>query len=130
MKMTQLNFTLNYEELKEQITKSELGDVTKSMLVLLIKDYMEKERDGYMGDYAYERSDDRHDYRNGYYYLSYFLSIGNIDIKVQRNSSGELSTDVFEKYERCVQAPILSMLEMVVNGVSTRKIANITIRLY
>lgn len=128
--MTQLNFTLNYEELKEQITKSELGDVTKSMLVLLLNDYMEKERDGYMGDYAYERSDDRHDYRNGYYDRPYFLSIGKIDLKVPRTRSGEFSTDVFEKYERCDQALILSMLEMVVNGVSTRKIANITKRLY
>src|SRR5699024_7078758 len=81
-------------------TKSELGDVTKSMLVLLLNDYMEKERDGYMGDYAYERSDDRHDYRNGYYDRPYFLSIGKIDLKVPRTRSGEFSTDVFEKYER------------------------------
>src|SRR5699024_11421238 len=66
---------------------SELGDVTKSMLVLLLNDYMEKERDGYMGDYAYERSDDRHDYRNGYYDRPYFLSIGKIDLKVPRTRS-------------------------------------------
>src|SRR5699024_5323144 len=120
MKMTQLNFTLNYEELKEQITKSELGDVTKSMLVLLLNDYMEKERDGYMGVYAYDRSDDRHDYRNGYYDRSYILSIGNIDLKVPGSISGEFSSYVFEKYERCRQALILSMLGIVVNGVSTR----------
>src|SRR5699024_12274490 len=90
----------------------------------------EKELDRYSGDYAYERSDDRHEYRNGYYDHPYFLSIGKIDLKVPRTRSGEFSTDVFEKYERCDQALILSMLEMVVNGVSTRKIANITKRLY
>src|SRR5699024_6410440 len=71
-----------------------------------------------------------HDYRNGYYDRPYFLSIGKIDLKLPRTRSGEFSTDVFEKYERCDQALILSMLEMVVNGVSTRKIANITKRLY
>src|SRR5699024_11395732 len=54
----------------------------------------------------------------------------DLDLKVPRTRSGEFSTDVFEKYERCDQALILSMLEMVVNGVSTRKIANITKRLY
>src|SRR5699024_12292325 len=101
----------------------------KTMIVLLFNDYIEKERDGYMGDYAYERSDDRHDYRNGYYDRPYFLSIGKIDLKVPRTRSGEFSTDVFEKYERCDQALILLLLEMVVNGVSTRKIANITKRL-
>src|SRR5699024_1386193 len=58
------------------------------------------------------------------------MTIGKIDLKVLRTRSGEFSTDVFEKYERCDQALILSMLEMVVNGVSTRKIANITKRLY
>src|SRR5699024_4667228 len=59
-----------------------------------------------------------------------FLSIGKIDLKVPRTRSGEFSTDVFEKYERCDQALILSMLEMVVNGVSNRKIDNINKRLY
>jgi len=98
--MNQLNFTLNYEELKEQITKSELGDVKKSMLVLLLNDYMEKERDGYMGDHAYKRSDDRHDYRNAYYDRPYDLSIGKIDLKVPRTRSGEFDTDVFEKNVR------------------------------
>src|SRR5699024_2288428 len=99
MKMTQLNFTLKYEELKEQITKSELGDVTKSILVLLINDFIENERAGFMGVYAYDRSIYRYDYRNGYYARPYFLSIGKIDLKVPRTRSGEFSTDVFEKYE-------------------------------
>src|SRR5699024_8076388 len=67
---------------------------------------------------------------NGYYDRPYFLSIGKIALKVPRTRSGEFSTDVFEKYERCDQALILSMLEMVVNGVSTRKIADITKHLY
>src|SRR5699024_12375892 len=102
----------------------------ESMLIVLLNEYMEKERDGYMADCAYGRADDRHDYRNGYYDRPYFLSIGKSDLKVPRTRSGEFSIDVFERYERCDQALILSMLEMVVNGLSTRKIANITKRFY
>src|SRR5699024_12516815 len=126
MKITLLNFNLNYEKLKEQVTKSEFVDVTISMHFLLLYDYMEKERDGYMGDYAYERSDDRHDYRNGYYDRPYFLSIGKIDLKVPRTRSVEFSTVVFDKYERCDQALILSLQVMVVNRVSTRKLTKTT----
>lgn len=35
------------------------------------------------------------------------------------------STEVFERYKRCDQAFLLSMTEMFINGVSTRKVSNI-----
>lgn len=128
--MTQLNFTLNFESLKEEITTSGLNDVTKSMLVLLLNDYMEQERNDYMDNKPYDRSSERHDYRNGYYDRDYFLNIGKINLKVPRTRYQSFTTDVFEKYERCDQALLLSMAEMVVNGVSTRKVTNITKQLY
>ena len=48
-----------------------------------------------------------------------------LTLKVPRTRNGEFSTTVFEKYARCDQALVISMLEMVVNGVSTRKVTNI-----
>lgn len=130
MKMTELNFTLNFEELKTQILESGLNDVTRSMLVLLLNSYMEKERDNYMNNERYERDADRHDSRNGYYHRDYFLTIGKINLKVPRTRFKSFTADVFEKYERCDQALLLSMAEMVVNGVSTRKVTNITKQLF
>ncbi len=40
--------------------------------------------------------------------------------------SGEFSTSLFSRYQRSEQALVLAMIEMVINGVSTRKIKAVT----
>lgn len=123
--MTQVNFTLDLSKLKEELMNSDLNDLVKSSLVIILNEYMEKERDSYMDSKRYERTENRHDYRNGYYERDYVLNIGRIRLKVPRTRSGGFSTEVFEKYQRCDQALLLSITEMFVNGVSTRKVTKI-----
>jgi len=123
--MTQINFTLNFKELKEELVQSDLNDLVKSAMVLILNEYMEKERDDYMKNQSYDRSENRHDYRNGYYERDYILNVGRVKLKVPRTRSGNFSTEVFERYKRCDQAFLLSMTEMFINGVSTRKVSNI-----
>lgn len=123
--MTQINFTLDFEKIKEQVVESSLNEVIKSAIVLILNEYMEKERDDYMNNQRYDRTKNRHDYRNGYYERELILNIGTINLKVPRTRSGEFSTEIFEKYQRCDQALLLSMTEMVINRVSTRKVTNI-----
>jgi putative transposase len=123
--LTQLQFNLNIEDLKESIINSDLDAVVKASVVLVLNSVMEKERDNYLQAGAYERTSERCDYRNGYYERDLLLSIGKITLRVPRTRNGEFAPSVFEKYARCDQAFVLSMLEMVVNGVSTRKVKNI-----
>lgn len=123
--MTQLQFSLDMEILKDSVMNSNIDNVVKSAVVLVLNEYMEKERKDYLHAAAYERSDERRDYRNGYYERELTMSIGKIKLKVPRTRNGEFSPSVFEKYARCDQALVLSMLEMVINGVSTRKVTNI-----
>jgi len=123
--MTQVNFTLDYEKLKEAIGQSSLNDVAKSSLVIILNAYMERERDLFIQAGAHERSSSRTDYRNGYYERAMIMTPGRVQLKVPRTRSGEFATDVFEKYARCDKALLISILEMVVNGVSTRKVTNI-----
>lgn len=123
--MTQLNFNINMEELTEAVLKSDLNSMMKSLAVLVFNAYMEAERDGYIQAGQYERNNDRQDYRNGYYERDYTLSIGKIALKVPRTRSGEFSTALFDRYKRMDQAFVLSMIETVVNGVSSRKVTNI-----
>lgn len=125
MMMAQINFTLDFEKLKEEIVNSGLNDVVKSSLVLVLNQYMENERDEFIQAQSHERTSERQDYRNGYYNREYIIATGNISLKVPRTRSGEFSTEVFEKYARRDKAIVLSMLEMVVNGVSTRKVTQI-----
>lgn len=123
--MTHLKFSLNMDDLKDSVMNSNLEAVVKSMVVLVLNEYMEKERDDYLKVTHYGRSIDRLDYRNGYYDRELLMSIGKIKLRVPRTRSGDFSPSVFEKYKRYDQAFVLSMLEMVVNGVSTRKVKNI-----
>ncbi|MCM3571507.1 IS256 family transposase [Neobacillus mesonae] len=123
--MTQVQFNLNMDVLKEAILNSNLDMVIKSAVVLVLNEFMEKERDDYLKAAPYERAVERRDYRNGYYERELIMSIGTLTLKVPRTRNGEFSTTVFERYARCDQALVLSMLEMVINGVSTRKVTNV-----
>lgn len=123
--MTQLQFNLDMDLLKDSIINSNIDTVVKSAIVLVLNEFMEKERDDYLQVDAYERSTDRRDHRNGYYERELTMSIGRIKLTVPRTRNGEFSPTIFEKYARCDQALVLSMLEMVINGVSTRKVTHI-----
>jgi len=124
-KMTQLQFTLDINLLKESVINSNMEAVMKSSIVLVLNELMEKERDQYLNATSYERSADRRDYRNGYYERELMLNIGKIKLRVPRTREGHFSPSIFERFSRVDQALTLSMLEMVVNGVSTRKVTNI-----
>jgi putative transposase len=123
--MTHLQFNLDMDLLKESVMNSNIDAVLRSAIVLILNELMEKERDEFLHVAAYERSSERQDYRNGYYERELTMSIGKLKLKVPRTRNGEFSTSVFEKYARWDQALVISMIEMVINGVSTRKVTHI-----
>src|SRR5690606_13499587 len=47
-------------------------------------------------------------------------------LRVPRIRNGKFSTELFARYQRSEQALVLALMAMVVNGVSTRKVAQIT----
>jgi len=47
-------------------------------------------------------------------------------LEVPQFRNGKLPVDMFERYQRSEQALIVTLMEMAVNGVSTRKIKSIT----
>ena len=52
--------------------------------------------------------------------------VGTITLSIPRHRNGDFSTSMFERYQRSEQALVLAMIEMVINGVSTRKIEVVT----
>ena len=74
----------------------------------------------------YERTDDRPGYRNGTYPRSLTTRVGHIMLRGPRIRDGKFSPELFSRYQRSEQALVLSLMEMVVNGVSTRKVSQIT----
>ncbi|WP_411953968.1 IS256 family transposase [Alkalibacillus sp. S2W] len=123
--MTQLKFSANIEDLKEKVMGSDLETMVKSTIVLILNECMEQEREDYLQAAAYERTTERVDYRNGYYERELIMSLGSIKLTVPRTRFGDFSPSIFERYARYDQAFVMSMLEMFVNGVSTRKVTKI-----
>ncbi|MGE7274915.1 transposase, partial [Brevibacillus panacihumi] len=52
--MTQLQFNLNIDHLKESVMSSNIETVVKSTIVLVLNEFMERERDHYLQAAAYE----------------------------------------------------------------------------
>lgn len=79
-----------------------------------------------LGAGRHERSDDRQGYRNGYRARTLYTRVGPVTLLVPQTRDGSFSTDIFKRYQRSEQAFVLALMEMVVNGVSTRKVSAIT----
>lgn len=79
-----------------------------------------------LGAEKHERNETRTGYRNGYRTRQLYTRVGHLTLQVPQTRNGEFSTEIFRRYQRSEQAFVLALMEMVVNGVSTRKVASIT----
>jgi len=79
-----------------------------------------------LGAARHERTDERAGYRNGYRARTLYTRVGPVTLLVPQTRDGSFSTDIFKRYQRSEQAFVLALMEMVVNGVSTRKVSAIT----
>ncbi|MDT2240854.1 transposase [Paenibacillus larvae] len=73
----------------------------------------------------YERTENRKAYRNGSYPHGLYTRVGTT-LSVPRILWREVHDRALSRYQRSEQALILAMMEMVVNGVSTRKVSQVT----
>lgn len=73
-----------------------------------------------------ERSEGRLGYRSGYYGRSLVTRVGRLELRVPQDRQGRFRTEVFERYQRSEKALVTAMMEMYVQGVSTRKVKAVT----
>jgi len=74
----------------------------------------------------YERSEERQDYRNGYRTRTLFTRVGPLTLRVPQTREGCFSSDIFAQYQRSEKAFVLGLMEMYLQGVSTRKVKKVT----
>ena len=79
-----------------------------------------------LGADRHERSEERQGYRNGYRARTLYTRVGPLTLQVPQTRDGSFSTEIFQRYQRSEQAFVLALMEMVVQGVSTRKVSAIT----
>lgn len=122
--MTQLNLTLDQEELLELLAGNR-ENALKHLVEKILNQVLEMESTEQLCAGNYERSSERQDYRNGIRERELTTKIGTIKLNVPRHRNKPFHTMLFESYQRNEAALITTMAEMVVNGVSTRKVSNV-----
>lgn len=90
---------------------------------------LEHEITEHVGAKKHERTPGRRGRRNGRYRRRLTTRVGTIELEVPRDRAGTFRTALFERYQRSEKALVLALMEMVVNGVSTRKVKKITAEL-
>lgn len=125
--MTQFNITLTEEELHGLFLSNSRDKAVAKLLEKIFNEILICQSTEQLGAKPYERTDNRRAYRNGHYDRDLVTRVGTLNLKIPRHRNGdEFSTELFERYQRSEQALLIAMMQMVVNGVSTRKVENIT----
>jgi len=121
------HFTLPTEFL-EQIASEGL-DFLPELIEVLINTAMQAERSKHLKADLYERTDQRKGYANGYKPKTVKTRIGDITFDVPQVRDGSFYPGALEKGLRSERALTMTLAEMYVQGVSTRKVKAITEKL-
>ncbi len=122
--MAQLNITLNQDEIL-QLLSADRNEAFKTLLQESLNSILQAESSAQLGAERYERSLERSDSRNGSRNRELKTRIGTIDLCVPRHRNVPFKSLIFDNYSRSEAALVTTMAEMVVNGVSTRKVSTV-----
>ncbi len=101
-------------------------DLLKGVMQELLQEVLEAEMDEAIQAEKGERTPGRLGYRAGYYGRSLVTRVGKLELRVPQDRQGRFRTEVFERYQRSEKALVSALMEMYLQGVSTRKVKAIT----
>ena len=112
----------------EQLTEQRLEGLP-DMIRVLVNQAMQIERENYLQAKSYERSENRRGYANGYKAKTVKTRVGELAFDIPQVRGGGFYPQALEKGLRSERALLMTLAEMYVQGVSTRKVSAITERL-
>ena len=101
-------------------------DFLRAIVERTVQALLETEMTAHLGAERYERSTGRRGQRNGHKPRSLHTRVGTLTLLVPQDRESTFSTQLFARYQRNEKALVLALMEMYVEGVSTRKVADIT----
>jgi len=101
-------------------------DFLRFIVERVIQEVLDAEMTAHLHAEPYERSATRSGYRNGYKPRQLNTRVGTLTLQVPQDRDGTFSTQLFARYQRNEKALVLALMEMYVEGVSTRKVREIT----
>lgn len=114
------------------VTKQDLmrmlteDDAMKRLLQTLLQEVLEAEMDATVQAGKSERTSGRLGYRSGHYPRTLVTRVGKLELRVPQDRQGRFSTELFARYQRSEKALVTALMEMYVQGVSTRRVKTIT----
>lgn len=107
-----------------------LGDRIRAAVKAVLEQVIEEEMSEHIGARHREKTDNRTGERNGSYQRGLITPVGKIEqLRVPRDRDGTFTTEVFEEYHRSTGEVEDAVLEMWLQGISQRKIAEVTAKL-
>ena len=92
----------------------------------VLQEVLEAEMTEHVGAAPYERVEGRTGRRNGHKPRALRTRVGTLNLLVPQDREGTFSTRLFSRYQRNEKALCLALMEMYLEGVSTRKVKDIT----
>jgi transposase-like protein len=92
----------------------------------VLQELLEAEMTEHIGAAPYERAEGRTGHRNGYKPRMLRTRVGTLNLLVPQDREGTFSPRLFARYQRNEKALVLALMEMYVQGVSTRKVKEVT----
>src|SRR5215218_1781983 len=113
------------EQLAQEILLED-ANFLREIVERVLQEMLEAEMTEHIGAAPYERSATRIGHRNGYKPRTLRTRVGTLNLLVPQDREGAFSTRLFSRYQRNEKALCLALMEMYVEGVSTRKVKEVT----
>jgi putative transposase len=101
-------------------------DFLRHIVERVLQELLEAEMTQHVGAAPYERTEARKGHRNGYKPRTLRTRVGTLNLLVPQDRESTFSTGLFSRYQRNEKALVLALMEMYVEGVSTRKVKEVT----
>lgn len=101
-------------------------DFFKEIVLATVERILQGEMTNFLHAAPRKRSPMRTGYRSGYRPRSLKTRVGKLQFRVPCERSGRFKTALFERYQRTEQAFLLTIQQMYIQGVSTRKVRKLT----
>jgi putative transposase len=98
----------------------------RELVERVMQQILEVEMTEHIGAAPYERAQGRTGRRNGHKPRTLRTRVGALNLMVPQDREGTFSTRLFSRYQRNEKALVLALMEMYVEGVSTRKVKEVT----
>jgi putative transposase len=123
--MTHDRQSTRFEELLQLLGEHGFDGMAEAIEILM-NEAMKLERTDALGAMPYQRSELRRGYANGFKPKTVNSRLGRLKLEVPQTRDVEFYPSTLERGERSERALKLAVAEMYVQGVSTRKVAEIT----